>query len=501
MSVREFLIRGDRRMIALALGAALAVTAVVVGIMLALLGPIITAGVLGALVAMLLAMTDLWVGLLGIVLVITLFPFGTLPFKIVLTPTFLDLAMAATLAVYVMQWLAGERRRLRTTPIHGFIIAFMALSVFSFVAGLRHAGITSTSARRFAELLLSMGFSLVLVDVLRTPKQIRWLARVLIVAGTAAAVVGVALWVLPDSLAEQILVRLSVFGYPNSGVIQYIEQNPELSERAIGTSVNPNALGGLLVMIAGLAAPQIVTQYPLTGRRWHAYPMVAALGVCLVLTFSRSAMLALGVALVFIAAMRYRKLLWAIPAAAIILLLLPWSQAYLQRFAEGFRFIEGAQFTDLATQMRFGEYADAFILISRYPLLGAGFTGAPDIDIYLGVASVYLTIAENMGLVGLAAFLGLMAALFIYALRARRAVDRTPELRSVWLGAMAALIGALMGGILDHYFFNLEFHHAVTIFWIFVGLTLATTRTLLDFGETDKSYIMRTEMNHRKRQS
>jgi O-antigen ligase len=483
-------------MVALALGVALAVMAVIVGLMLALLGPIITVGVLGALVAVVLAMTNLWVGLLGIVLVITLFPFGTLPFKIVLTPTFLDLAMAAVLAVYVMQWLTGERRRLRTTPVHSFIIVFMVLSLFSFVAGLRHAGITSTSARRFAELLLSMGFSLILVDVLRTPKQIRWLARVLILAGTAAAIIGIVMWMLPDSLAEQILVRLSVFGYPSSGIIQYIEQNPELSERAIGTSVNPNALGGLLVMIAGLAAPQVMTQYPLTGQRWHAYPMLAALVGCLVLTFSRSAMLAFGVAVVFIAAMRYRKVLWAIPLVAMILLVLPWSQAYLQRFTEGFRFIQGAQFTDLATQMRFGEYADAFTLIGRYPLLGAGFTGAPDIDVYLGVASVYLTIAENMGLIGLAAFLGLMTALFVYALRARRVADNTPELRSIWLGAMAALVGALVGGILDHYFFNLEFHHAVTIFWIFVGLALATTQTLLDFGEKDKSYIMRTGTNH-----
>lgn len=501
MSVQDFFVQGNRRTIAVVLGATLAILAVIVGIMLALLGPIITAGVLGALVAVVWAMSNLWVGLLGMVLVITLLPFGTLPFKIVLTPTFLDLAMLATLAVYVMQWLTGERRRLRTTPIHGLIAGFMVLSIFSFVAGLRHAGITSTSARRFAEMLMSISFSLVLVDILRTPQQIRWLARVLILAGTAAAVIGIVLWLLPDNMVEQVLVRLSVFGYPDGGVIQYIEQNPELSERAIGTSVNPNALGGLLVMIAGLAAPQIITRRPLTGQRWHAYPMMAVLALCLVLTFSRSAMLSLTVAVVFIAAMRYRKLLWAIPVIVVVLILLPWSNVYLQRFIEGFAFIQDLQGTDLATQMRFGEYTDAIILISRYPLLGAGFTGAPDIDVYLGVASVYLTIAENMGLVGLAAFLGLMGALFSYVLGAQRIVEKTPELRSVWLGTMAALLGALSDGILDHYFFNLEFHHAITLFWLFVGLALATTRTLLDFGETDKSYIMRTDTKHEVNQS
>jgi hypothetical protein len=38
-------------------------------------------------------------------------------------------------------------------------------------------------------------------------------------------------------------------------------------------------------------------------------------------------------------------------------------------------FVEGLQGQDLATQMRFGEFKDAFILIERHPL-GVGFAGA-----------------------------------------------------------------------------------------------------------------------------
>ena len=61
------------------------------------------------------------------------------------------------------------------------------------------------------------------------------------------------------------------------------------------------------------------------------------------------------------------------------------------------RLLEGFSGQDLATQMRFGEYKDALILIERYPLFGVGFTGTPDMDIYLGVSMLYLIIAENMG--------------------------------------------------------------------------------------------------------
>ena len=54
--------------------------------------------------------------------------------------------------------------------------------------------------------------------------------------------------------------------------------------------------------------------------------------------------------------------------------------------------------------MRFGEYRDALTLIARYPLFGVGFAGSPDIDMYLGVANVFLTIGQQMGVLGLAAF-------------------------------------------------------------------------------------------------
>ena len=70
--------------------------------------------------------------------------------------------------------------------------------------------------------------------------------------------------------------------------------------------------------------------------------------------------------------------------------------------------------------MRFGEYKDALILIERYPLFGVGFTGTPDMDIYLGVSMLYLIIAENMGVIGLAIFLAVMVGFFVMALRAWR---------------------------------------------------------------------------------
>jgi O-antigen ligase len=126
--------------------------------------------------------------------------------------------------------------------------------------------------------------------------------------------------------------------------------------------------------------------------------------------------------------------------------------------------------------MRFGEYTDAFSLIGRYPLFGVGFAGSPDIDLYLGVASVYLTIGQQMGFLGLLSFAAVFIALFGYAFLSRRHFKGQERLDPIWLGLHAAVIGGLVAGIFDHYLFNIDFHHAVTVFWFLVGLAVAATR-------------------------
>jgi polysaccharide biosynthesis protein PslJ len=252
-------------------------------------------------------------------------------------------------------------------------------------------------------------------------------------------------------------------------VVRYIEENPALSERAIGTSVDPNALGGLLVLIGALAGPQLVAKRPLLPR-WQTIMITGLLFICLLLTFSRGALVGLVAGLGFVALARHRRLIPYMAVGGLLIFLLPISQGYVARF------IEGLQGQDLATQMRFGEYRDALILIWRYPLFGVGFAGSPDSDVYLGVANVYLTIGQRMGFLGLAAFAVLIATVFAYAFFNRGYFRGRDRLDPVWLGLHAALIGGLVVGIFDHYLFNIDFHHAVTIFWMFIGLATAATR-------------------------
>ncbi|HEY1409793.1 MAG TPA: O-antigen ligase family protein [Promineifilum sp.] len=454
---------------ALIVGLLAGVTAVLAGVVLAFGGPIAGLAVMLGGLSALLVLRNNELGFFAVIATVCLLPFATLPIDVGVTPTFLDFALGSAIVVWFLGIVTGRRRRLVTAPVVIPLLLFMIVAVFAFIFGLANGPLTPTLLRKFAELLLSLGFVIIVIDYCREWRQLERLTKVLLLMGTAAAIIAIGLWLIPDTAANDLLNQLTRLGYPGGWVIRYIEENPELSERAIGTSVDPNSLGGLLLMIGALVGPQVVTRKPLF-RRPITWVMAGLVFVALVLTFSRGAMLGLAAGLGFVAVARYRRLIPYMALAALLLLVLPVTQGYIGRFAEGF------QGTDLATQMRFGEYKDALILIGRYPVFGVGFAGAPDIDLYLAVASVYFTIAGRMGLFGLLAFLAVVGTLFGYAFMYRKAA-RADELGgAIWLGLHAAVAGALVAGMFDHYLFNMDFHHAVTIFWMILGMAAAATR-------------------------
>jgi hypothetical protein len=51
---------------------------------------------------------------------------------------------------------------------------------------------------------------------------------------------------------------------------------------------------------------------------------------------------------------------------------------------------------------------------------------------------------------------------------------------SLFLGFHGAVIAMLIVGIGDHYFMNLDFQPAQTIFWMMIGLSLSSTRLSKD---------------------
>lgn len=458
----------------IAVGSASGALAALIGFMIALLGPFLALAAVIGILAGLYVITNIRVALYAIIVTLLLLPFGVFPVKIAITPTLLDLAMGGFLLVYLFQWMTGQRGGLRLTPAHAFVAVYMMWLVFTFALGLRHAMPTPANIRQFAETLLSIGMVFILSDLLRDARTLRRLVLVIVLAIGLQALIAIALLVAPDTFAEALLVRLSRIGYPDGGVIRYIEDNPAFGERAIGTWVDPNALGGILAAASLMIAPQIVSRAPVIPKRWLTLAIFAAVTLALYQTSSRASLLALACGLLFIALIRYRRMLPVLLAGAVAFALLPQTQGYLDRLLQAF---QGA---DLATQMRIGEWTDSLTLIGRYPWVGVGFTGTPEIDIYTDVANMYLIMANQIGLTGVAIFLATMAAVFAYGYQAWRQAKNQPGFTAIHLGYHAALLTALVNAIADLYFFRLDFQASITWFWLVVALCLASSRLALE---------------------
>lgn len=443
--------------------------AVLAGVLVALLGPALALVVVVAVPVAVVTLLDVRFFLWGALAVITLLPFATLPVDIGVTPTFLEIMLVGATALVLIRGIYTYRTRFDISPVGVGLLLFLGLMVASFVMGIAHARPTVTSIRRFADLLLALGFFYVVLNVLEG-SLVRRTYRVLVALGAAAAFIGIVLYFLPTWLSEAILGKLSIVGYPSYSVLRYVEDNPDLALRAIGTSVDPNVFGGLLAIMGGLAIPRLFA--PGTRRQLLSRAVPAGLiGIALLLSYSRGAMFGLAAALGLLAVVRHRRLLWVLAAGALLVLVLPMTRDYVQHFVEGLRG------QDLATQMRFGEYKDALLLISRYPWFGVGFTGVPDVDIYLGVSNLYLLIAEEMGVVGVGVFLTTLLTYFLHTWpRAKIVRGGDPELESMILGTQTAVAAGLLAGGLDHYLFNLTFPHAATLLWLVVALGVAAAR-------------------------
>lgn len=442
---------------------------------------------------------------LAIAIVITLLPFAAIQLGIGFNPTFLDLGLLAIYTIWIFRLATREETTLRSPPLGVVVGLFLGLMLVAFLAGLAHGTPTKNQIRIFGELLLGAGLYVIIANLVTDRAALSRIVVALVGLGAASAAVGLGLYLLPDPLEMEILSLLSVVDYPSGpGVLRYINDDPSRLQRAIGTSIDPNSFGGLLALLAAFLAPQVVARRPIVPKRIAAV-MLALMTLGVLATVSRGSLVGLTAGLCVVGLARDRRLLGAILLGGALLValagVLPWTEAYVTNFADGL------MLQDRSTQMRLGEYKDAIRLIERYPLFGVGFGGVRDIDLYRGVSSLYLIIAETMGLIGLAVFVLVLivaAVRLVFAWRSGRGGTRRHEghegggggdggganpdvgtdgagevddgLRAVALGGLAALTTVAVTGLLDHYVFT--YPHAFALFWLILGVSMGAARLL-----------------------
>ncbi len=224
--------------------------------------------------------------------------------------------------------------------------------------------------------------------------------------------------------------------------------------RSFGTMGRPNAFGGYIVPLILLAEVMIMARVEeRPGLCWLAM----LLGTfALIFSFSRGAWISYAVASLFLVATALRRrLVWvrrlfvAQMAAAVVIL--PFSLLIWERI---FGYDAGAAWS------RWPLMKLAWNMIVEHPFLGVGVNTflnvaphyiTPDIaGAWVGeVHNMYLLVFAETGVIGLAAFLWLLGALFREANRLSRAGD--PFLAALGLGGMAALVAVATHMFVDMY--------------------------------------------------
>lgn len=425
------------------------------------------------------------VGFLSFVGVATLLPFAVVPVPLgTVKLTLVDVTLTSLLLVFLARLLLRREERFQVSGLEGFVGLYVGLAVFSFLIG---TGTSAETVRLFLKMINSVLLFFTVVNCVRTRRQLEQIVAGLIVGAAGSAAIGIVLYVIPQPTAARLLSSLAPLGYPSGGnVLRYLPSTEVL--RAISTSIDPNIFGAMLMLAVVLAASQVLAPRPALDRRLLV-GLAAVILVALLLSYSRGSWVGALAGVLFIAALRYRRA-WVIlaPAAALVALGVLPSLGDLPGLGGFFSHLQsGFEARDQAAAMRLGEYKDAFRLIGQYPWFGVGFGVAPDVDLYIGVSSIYLLLAEQMGLVGLAAYLLAVGVLLWRALRVLILEKPEPGVGSLLLGTSAAFVAALTAGALDHHFVNLRFPHMVALFWLMAGLTVVGSRLGRGPGDAEDS--------------
>lgn len=266
------------------------------------------------------------------------------------------------------------------------------------------------------------------------------------------------------------------------------DQFPGLKTRVYSTLGNPNVLASFLIMAVGLAAgwstdPHINRYFPflLAGLAFIAI-------LCIILTYSRGAWLALGGMALMMGCFSRRWnwrifLIGGITATGLLVLM---QESLISRFLS----IKGMfNPADSSVALRWALWESTLAMVQEHPWLGIGW-GAyrfvyPEYDFFVQNESVIiyhghntlLSLAAEIGIAGMLFFAALWGLAVVRAWKAMQKAGRTS--RGFYLGWVLALLGTAAFSLTDHALFN---EQVAAVFWVLVALTAALPREKQDGG-------------------
>jgi O-antigen ligase len=397
---------------------------------------------------------------------------------------------------------ARTRRRLTSAPASNLPLVGVAIFTFFLVTS------------RWSNLFTELGIWLALIGMLLRPQDlsfptpVRWAAAFLVWV-SVSAVFAISPGTAGDALIERLkalviffvvvnvlrtpqqlrffmLLMLAAFLiYPARGSLMNYLHGETLLGRAIWNKVyaNPNDLAAITLLMLGLALAigTVKTQNKWLRRAVIAY--VPVLLVIILLTQSRGGLIGLMVGFGPTVLKRIRQRPTFIVPVLIGMVVL----AALIPGASWHRFENMTKLTSVDTLAEADKYGSA---LQRFEILKVGwhiFTDHPVLGVGIGcyneanaryapelgkrdVHNTYLSLAAEMGLPGLLLWLGLAGSVLAQVRRRRRSLEaNVSTIETLWLER--AVIGYLVAGLFGTYY-------ALTMFYLLLGTLWAAANVL-----------------------
>ncbi len=244
--------------------------------------------------------------------------------------------------------------------------------------------------------------------------------------------------------------------------------------RVYSTLENPNVLGEYFLLVIPLGAALLCTAktWP---RRLLWLGACGAMGICLIMTYSRGCYLGLlAAAALFLVLLDRRFLVVGLLAVALCPLYLPESVIA--------RFTSIGNMGDSSTSYRVYIWMGTLAMLKDYWFCGIG-PGTDAFNVvypeyaYNAVTaphshSLFLQILCDSGICGLVIFLLLMVGFYrmMFTAIAREA---DPRARIFQIAGVSAVSGFLVQGLTDYTFYN---YRVLLLFWVVLGLCVLFTR-------------------------
>ncbi|MBN2585543.1 O-antigen ligase family protein [Patescibacteria group bacterium] len=358
-------------------------------------------------------------------------------------------ALDAVVLGWAVFWLWDLLTKLHRYPIPQFLwwgMAFFGVALISLIGALRFIS-TPELAVAFSYLIRWGAYTTLVYLGYALAKSSRLIPALGLVFGLVA-VLGIGQWLVAPDISF-----LERFGWdPHQG-------------RLVSTFLDPNFVGGFLVIGLSLALPQLFTKQH---QNWRWYWAVIG-GLTLVgiyLTFSRSALLALLIAVLIIGTLKYRQV------AAVLLVVMVLVYIISPKLQDR---VKGALVIDQTARYRIESWSEGLNIMRAEPLLGVGFNTLlytrdrygywPGGHASSGFDSSLLTVGATTGGLGLLAYLGLLVSALLLAWRKWRSSS----------APIALSFLAATGALLVHSLFvnSLLYPSVLVVWWIILGLVWA----------------------------